>query len=1055
VPEGRRERKVVTVLFADLVGFTSRAEQMDPEDVAAELSRYHTQVRGELERFGGTVEKFIGDAVMAVFGAPVAHEDDPERAVRAALAVRDRAREEEELELRIGVNTGEALVTLEARPEAGEGMAAGDVVNTAARLQAAAPANGILVAEATHRATQDVIDYREADAVTAKGKAQPLAVWEVVDARSSLGVDVEQAPRARLVGREREVGLMREAFQRAREEQEPQLVTLVGVPGIGKSRIVYELSRLVDADPELVTWRQGRCLPYGDGVTFWALGEIVKAHAGILESDTREEVKDKLHEAVSDARLESHLGSLVGLGAGELGGGDRRGEAFAAWREFFEALAEEGPLVLVIEDVHWADDDLLDFVDHLVEWASGVPILVVATARPELFERRPTWGGGKPNALTISLSPLSNEETARLIGELIEQPLMPAETQSELLSRAGGNPLYAEQYARILLERGELAELPETVQGIVAARLDLLEPEQKALLQDAAVLGKTFWAGGLATVSDLDREAVEERLHGLGRRDFVRRERRTAVAEETQYAFLHVLVRDVAYGQLPRAERAGRHRRAAEWIESLGRPEDHAEMLAHHYLSALELARAAGGEDEALVERARITVRAAGDRALGLNAFAAAVRLYSQALKLSTAGDQGRAELLFRFGRALHQTGDDRAEGVLENAIEALVAAGSPDRAAEARAYLSELWWDRGKRDRAFEQIARARELLGDEDSEARARVLAGLARQQMLADENADAIRTGRDALAIAERLGLDDVRAHLLNIVGTARYKLGDTGGMADLEKSIEIALEIDSPTAGIAYNNLGAMYAGIGDVRLDQEMRQESFRLAERFGDGRAIRFQRGVRLQHLYYRGHWEDALREADAFIAECEAGAPHYLEPSARLIRALLSLARDAGGTAMEEARQAEETAREAKDPQIVTPTLAVRLRAETELGNLDRGAALAQEVLAGAPRTEWLAPATELAWAAQRLEIADAARAWIEAIALTSKWSDAALMILDGELARAADLFAEIGSLPDEARARLHTGDAADVGKALDFYRGVGATRYIREAESVLAASA
>ena len=320
-PLTHEERKVVTVLFADLVGFTSRAEQMDPEDVRALLSPYYARLRVELERFGGTVEKFIGDAVMALFGAPIAHEDDPERAVRAALAIRDWVREEGRIQVRLAVNTGEALIMLGARPAAGEGMAAGDVVNTAARLQAAAPVNGILVGERTFRATRAVIEYRKAQPVDAKGKKEPVAVWEAVGARARLGVDVPFEARTALVGRERELGVLRDALARVRAERSPQLVTLVGVPGIGKSRLLYELSRIADAEAELISWRQGRCLPYGDGVSFWALTEMVKAQAGILESDTSGEAEAKLAEMTADVVpgspdgdwVQRHLGALAGL----------------------------------------------------------------------------------------------------------------------------------------------------------------------------------------------------------------------------------------------------------------------------------------------------------------------------------------------------------------------------------------------------------------------------------------------------------------------------------------------------------------------------------------------------------------------------------------------------------------------------------------------------------------------------------------------------------------------------------------------------------------------
>src|SRR6266568_4428965 len=515
------ERKVVTVLFADLVGFTTRAETMDPEDVHALLSPYHARLRAELERFGGTVEKFIGDAVMALFGAPIAHEDDPERAVRAALAIRDWAREEDAVQVRIAVNTGEALVNLGARPAAGEGMASGDVVNTAARLQSAAPVNGILVGETTYRATAERIDYSELPPVEAKGKEEPIPVWEVAQARARFGVDLAPEARTPLVGREREV---------------EQLVGAVERGGV------------------LTYWRQGRSLPYGEGVSYWALAEMVKAQAGILETDSEDDVEVKLARTVEQvidedaAWVLSHLRPLVGQ-AGDGAAGSQE-EAFAAWRRFLEALAEQRPIVLVFEDIQWADEGLLDFIEHLADWARDVPMLILCTARLELLERRPAWGGGKVNAATVALAPLSDEETARLIAGLSERALLEAGTQSALLERAGGNPLYAEQYVRMLAERGSAEELPlpENVQGIIAARLDSLAQDEKGLLQDAAVMGKVFWLGALG--------ATEQQLHVLRQKEFVQRARRSSVEGETEFAFKHALVRDVAYGQIPRAERA-------------------------------------------------------------------------------------------------------------------------------------------------------------------------------------------------------------------------------------------------------------------------------------------------------------------------------------------------------------------------------------------------------------------------------------------------------------------------------------------------------------------
>jgi class 3 adenylate cyclase len=799
----RRERKVVTVVFADLVGFTARSEALDPEDVEAILRPYHARLRSELERFGGTVEKFIGDAVMALFGAPVAHEDDPERAVRAALAIRDWAREDGAVEVRIAVNTGEALVNLDARPESGEGMAAGDVVNTTSRLQSAAPVNGVLVGEATFRATRDVIDFREADAVEAKGKTRALPVWEVVGAASRVTTEAVSTA-APLVGRARELAVLRELLVRVRDEASPQLVTLVGVPGIGKSRLVHELMEVVQHGGVLTYWRRGRSLPYGEAVPLWALSEIIKAQAGILESDGADDVARKLRAATSrlvpDPRdsvwLDSHLGPLVGVAAQDQGSADRRSEAFAAWRRFFEGMAEQRPLVLVFEDLHWADDELLDFVDYLVEWATGVPILIVCTSRPELFERRPAWGGGKLNATTLSLAPLSEADTSRLLASLLARPLLPADTQNELLARSGGNPLYAEQYARMLLDGADDGELPmpESIQGIVAARLDRLPPEEKALLQDAAVLGKVFWLGGI--VDGRTQRDAEAALHALDRKGFVQRVRSSSVADEAEYTFLHIVVRDVAYAQIPRFDRAEKHLRAAQWIESLGRSEDHAETLAHHYLEALELARSSGSATRELAERVRLTLREAGDRAATLNAFDAAARSYQSALELWPSEDPERPRVLLSYATAL-ALGAESGEEELAAASRDLVAIGDREHAAEAEILLADLDWRAAQRDAADEHLDRAVDLVREIDSSpTKARVLSEVSRYHMLADRSADTLETGRAAFDMATGLGLEEVRAHALNNIGVARVNLGEDDGIGDVERSIEIANEVGSP-------------------------------------------------------------------------------------------------------------------------------------------------------------------------------------------------------------------------------------------------------------------
>jgi class 3 adenylate cyclase/tetratricopeptide (TPR) repeat protein len=1076
----REERKVVTVLFADLVGFTSRSERLDPEDVRALLSPYYARLRTELERFGGTVEKFIGDAVVALFGAPVAHEDDPERAVRAALAIRDWVLDQhEDLQLRIAVNTGEALVALAARSAQGEGMASGDVVNTTARLQTAAPVNGILVGETTRRATAHVISYRPASPVIAKGKAEPVPAWEAVEARSRFGIDLATTSRAPLIGRLHESRVLEEALERVQRENSPQLVTLVGVPGIGKSRLVAELFQRIDRDPsQLVIWRQGRSLPYGDGVTFWALAEMVKAQAGILETDGEMDAEAKLNQAVAalipdpgDAQwVSGHLRPLAGVSSAAAPAGDRREEAFTAWRRFFEALAEQDPLVLVFEDLHWADDNLLDFVEHLVDWSGGIPLLVVCTTRPELFERRPGWAGATRNAITISLAPLSDDETSRLISTLSERPVMPLETQQALLARAGGNPLYAEQYVRMLAERSDAGDLPlpETVQGIIAARLDALSVEEKTLLQNAAVLGKVFWLGAVA--GELDAHDAEILLHALERKDFVRRARRSSVADEAEYAFLHVLVRDVAYGQIPRVERGEQHRRAAEWIASLGRPEDHSEMLAHHYSSALELRRAAGLPVEAaFAARALDSLRDAGERAYSLNAYEAASGFFESAIALAPSGSVDRARLLFRVGRSRHLAGD-ADQATLLTASADLLACGDRDAAAEAEAVLSEVEWLRGAADAAFEHLDRARELVDvGNPSRVTAYVLSTVSRFLMLAGRSGDAIRVGRDAAAMAKQLGLDEVRAATLNNIGSARWFSGDPAGIDDLEKAVALAAQANAPLELCrAQGNLASVLWILGDLERSASLRADAQSAATRFGQTVMLRWLRGTSVRERYARGRWHEAQESVDEFLAEVEAGSPHYLAGDCYMVRSLLRLGRDDASGARSDALQALELARLAKDPQVLYPTLTEVAHVFAELGEPERAAELVGELLSAIHAD----PVTcvfvihalhTLAWTAPRLGVAQEVLEMLPSADVP--WVTAARAFVTGDQRQAADVCGAIGALTEEARDRLWLGESlihlnrreeanAALERALDFYVSVGATRYIEQAEALLVVS-
>jgi class 3 adenylate cyclase/tetratricopeptide (TPR) repeat protein len=1082
------------VLFCDLVGFTARSDNADPEDVRARLVPYHGLLRREIERFGGTLDKFIGDGVMAVFGAPVAHEDDPERAVRAGLRILDaieelnRADPELELQVRQGVMSGEAVVVLGGDRESEQVV--GDVVNTASRLEGLAPVGGVLVGERTWRATRHAISYRPVAPVVAKGKAEPLAVWEALEPIASLGVDVRRRGQAPLVGRQAELGGLRDALGRVRAGPAPRLVTLVGAPGIGKSRLVAELLAAVDAEPELTAWRQGRSLPYGEGVTFWALGEMVKAQAGILESDPADVAEAKLARMAgellaeeAEARwVEGHLRPLVGL-AGDTGlGADRQHEAFAAWRRVLEALAGQGPAVLVFEDLHWADDALLDFVEYLLEWAASVPLLVVVAARPELLDRRPGWGG-RPNSDVLHVGPLSGDDTARLLAALLETSVLPAELQATLLARAGGNPLYAEEYARMLTDRGQLGPggagraarmdalpLPETVQALIAARIDALGPEEKAVLADAAVLGSVVWLGALAELAGRPREAVGRQVEVLEQREFLRAERRSAVAGETQYSFGHVVVRDVAYGQISRSARADRHRRAAEWIASLtpDRAEDRAELLAHHWSRALEFARAARQDDTVLARRAGQALRDAGDRAAALNAFGAATRFYAAALELAAEGDPARPTLLFGLGQA-RMYAEHAGEELLADAAEALLAAGDGERAAEAKAVLGRLLRRQGHGHQGMRQLREAAALLeGGPNSRSHAFVLVQLAGALIIGGESAEAVEAGRAALAIIDDLGLDNLRAEALQWIGAGRLDSGDRGGIDDLEHAAAIAVRTNSPAACHIVANLATTRAGFGDLARAVELHVEARRLAERFGDASLLRYLGVEDAWDRYLEGRWDDALRLAGDWLAEGE-GSAHYMESTCRIVRGRVLLARGEVAGALADADAALRLAAEAEDLVGLHEALGLRVCALLADGQVAAAEASAGELLAlirdqeqAGMTADWSADITDaLARVGRGAELA-ALLARLE----PTPWLEGALAIAQGDPERAAAVYARIGSRPDEALARLRAAGqlaaagrraaaAAHLERALAFYRSVGARLHTVEAEAPLPPSA
>ena len=1049
----REERKIVTVLFADLVGFTSRAEQLDPEDVRAVLAPYWERLRGELEKRGGTVEKFIGDAVMALFGAPAAHDDDPLRAVGAALAIRDWARDEADVQVRIAVNTGEALVLLGARPAEGEGMAAGDVVNTTARLQSAAPVNGVVVGEATYRATRDVIEYAEHEPVTAKGKADPIPVWEAVQVRSRLGMDVERATLP-IVGRVRELGVILDAFERAKSEREPQLVTLVGVPGIGKSRLVGEFFSRLESQPDLVWWRQGRALPYGEGVSFWALAEMVKAQAGVQENDLAETAEEKLRESVArlvdeDERawVLEHLLPLVG---GEQKGGTAK--SAPAWRRYFEGMAEQRPLVMVFEDMHWADDGLLDFIDHLVDWASGVPILVLATARPELLDRRQAWGGGKLNVSTIALTPLSDDEAAQIIHGVLEQAALPAETQRSLLDRAGGNPLYAEQFARLYMERGSADDLPlpESVQGLIAARLDGLPAEEKRLIQDAAVFGKVFWAGAL--------DADEEALHALERNGMLRRERRSAVAGQTQYAFRHVLVRDVAYGQIPRARRAEKHVQAAGWIEALGRTDDHAELVAYHLAEAFELGLDTG-------ERLADALAAAARRAIALNAYGGALDYSGRALALPIADDARRAHLLAVHARALAIVRADTS--ALGGAIDQLEAIGDVDAAADLAAFAANAAWNANRRPEAEELIARGEALLADrEPTRALCAVLSEKARLSGFVDDPDVAEATARRALALAERFELVELRAECIANLANIAWARGEYERSGELN---EEALAVAPPASrqalrAMVNRSLAALAAADGPtVRANLA---SSLEAAQRLGDAQFVFWTMAPVIYENYFSlGRWDEALERLTSVLRDVERAGGSYMQSNFYVERAMIFASRGRDAEAHADLDLVVASLETNRDLQFQGSLLTMAIPVYDILGDRTRVAALLDRLLAiGRPTTAFAPPFfAETAIAIARHGYGDR---FLERFAESRphRRLAAARLVWTGRAVEAADIYA--GASPrEEATARLFAAEqlraagrtaesTVQLERGLAFFRAVGARRIVEQAEELLAAA-
>ncbi len=803
------ERRVITAVFVDLVDSTARSEQLDPEDVRAMVAPYHVSVRSELERHGGTFEKFSGDAVLALFGTPKAHEDDPARAVSAALAVRSSIAElnaEDEwldLHIRIGIHTGEALVMLRARPSEGEWSAAGDVLNTAARIQAASPTDGILVSEQTYLATKDAFDFWPAEPVQAKGKSAAVSVWEVVAARDGPAArPLDEMP---LVGREAELEELSTFCDSALDARHVGIATILGTPGIGKTRLLREIVRRLEQRCDV---HCGRCLSYGEGITYWPVEEIVKDAAGILHDDDAKATAAKLAALLETLETSNQdelrtiaaaVSNLVGVETTPLGtySAAEIGKAELHWgiRRLLELRAARRPTVIVLEDLHWAEPTLLELLAFVGESTVGA-LLVLATARPEAKEKSSPIFVPDGSRRVLELEALSEEASVALIAELVPEGVeVPVD---RVLEAAGGNPLFLEETVRMLAEAGASAEgeglpIPSNLQALITSRLDQLRPAEKRLAQNASVIGTTFWPGAIAEMSGIESE-LEHALAELVRHDLVRRRGTSRIAGEREYEFKHVLIRDVSYGQLPKSRRGVLHRRFAEWITRLPAPEDElSEFVAYHLEQACLTARAVARPLEPPpIEAATEALARAAAKAERREGHREAERFYARALDLAEE-PQSRLELRLKRCRSLTSLGELRVanDELLELAEETL-AAGREDLRCATLIALANIESKQGRASDGRDHVMDAQRLakhIGDRRLEIRARYESADLRA-WFEGEDRETIEDLRAGLAISEEL--EDLA---LRIEGHMRlgFLLFNLGRLREAEQHLERCAEL----------------------------------------------------------------------------------------------------------------------------------------------------------------------------------------------------------------------------------------------------------------------
>jgi class 3 adenylate cyclase/tetratricopeptide (TPR) repeat protein len=852
------ELRHVSVLFCDLVGFTPLSESKDPEEVRELLSGYFDLARGIVGRYGGRIEKFVGDAVMAVWGAPVATEDDAERAVRAALelilAISAYGDEHgTKLEVRAGVVTGGAATT--ETPE--EGMVIGDSVNTAARIQSVAPAGCCFVDQATRHATSASIAYRDAGEHTLKGKTEPVVLHQALRVTAGVGGALKSTGlEAPFVGRDHELRFVKELFHGSALGRRPHLVSVTGMAGIGKSRLAWEFYKYMDGLSDAFNWHRGRCLSYGDGITYWALADMVRGRAGIVEGEDAESAAAKLQaclqEYLSDPEerrwVMPRLAHLIGV---EDRSARDQEDLFSAWRLFFERMSEVRPVVLSFEDMQWADSSLLDFIDYLLDWSRSHAIFVLTLSRPQLVERRPSWGTRGRNFTAIYLDPLERGPMSELVAGLV--PGLPDAVRDQILERAEGVPLYAVETVRMLIDRGLLIkdgegfrlegsigslDIPETLHALIAARLDGLTAGERALLQDAAVAGKTFSKDVVAALGTAPLDVVDELLASLVRKDVLTVQSDPRSSDRGQYSFLQDLVRAVAYETLPKRDRKAKHLAVATRLREVWSSDEDeiVEVLASHYLDAYRLAPS--GPDSAEVRACAVdALTRAGERTAKLAAAETARGYFELALELTDDAAM-RPKLAERAGEcSMISSHVDKARAHYLAAIGEFEVLGQTHDMARVSARLGEVDYLEGRLEQGVERMDAALSSLADEQPDADVAMLAAqLGRLHVFSGAHDIAAVRLELALSLAERFRLPETMSQAMNTKGVL---LGFHGryeeGTVLLQHALKLALDNDlSPAALRAYGNLAAFLA-IADRNTEaRALTEEARRLARRVGD-----------------------------------------------------------------------------------------------------------------------------------------------------------------------------------------------------------------------------